>query len=229
MSKSCTAIRRSLMAALVVAAIIPATWAVGRNHGEILNVSEAGPQATAAAPANVASLATKAAPRATVLGQVMAPDPVPVIAPVGGAIVVVSVDEGTAVKAGEVLAILAHDDTKLIAPIDGVISRRSVNRGSVVRPDGAAPFLITPVAPLRLVVEVDAPTSRSLRSSSTATFMATGPAADDKEPHAFKARFSSVRAEPNGSGSLRYLASFTTEGSGAKLTPGMKVPVTLRR
>lgn len=227
MAKSCTTIRRCLMGALVVAAIIPATWAVGRNHGDILNVSEAGPaQATAAAPVNVASLVTKAAPTAPVLGQIMAPDPVPVIAPVGGAIVVVSVDEGTAVKAGEVLAVLAHDETKLLAPIDGVISRRSVNRGSVVRPDGAAPFLITPAAPLRLVVEVDAPTSRSLRSSSTATFTVTG---EDKEAHAFKARFSAVRAEPNGSGSLRYLASFTTAGSGAKLTPGMKVPVTLRR
>lgn len=225
MSNSCTTIRRSLMAALVVAVIVPATWAVGRNHGDLLNVSEAGAQAaTAAKPVTVASFVTKGAPQATALAQVMAPDPVPVIAPVGGAVVVVSVDEGTAVKAGEVLAVLAHDETKLLAPIDGVISRRSINRGSVVRPDGAAPFLITPASPLRLVVEVDAATSRSLRDKSTATFTVGA----DKE-HAFKARFSAVRAEPNGAGSLRYLASFTTEGTGAKIAPGMKVPVQLRR
>lgn len=203
------------MAALVVAVVLPATLVLGRNQGDVLNSSEA-------APVTAAKVAAKAAPRETT-GQIMAPDAVPVIAPVGGAVVVVSVDEGTAVKAGEVLAVLAHDDTKLVSPIDGVVSRRSVNRGSVVRPEGAAPFLITPTAPLRLVVEVDAAMSRSLRSSSTAMFTTSS------EKGAFKARFSAVRAEPNGSGSLRYLASFTTEGSGAKVAPGMKVAVQLNK
>lgn len=205
------------MAALVVAVVLPATLVLGRNQGDVLNSSEA-------APVTAAKIAAKVAAKETT-GQIMAPDAVPVIAPVGGAIVIVSVDEGTAVKAGEVLAVMAHDDTKLVSPIDGVVSRRSVNRGSVVRPEGAAPFLITPSAPLRLVVEVDAATSRSLRSSSTAMFT-TGV---EKEKGAFKARFSAVRAEPNGSGSLRYLASFTTEGSGAKVSPGMKVAVQLNK
>lgn len=210
------------MAVLVVAVLLPATWVVGRNRGEVVNSSEASP---------VQAAALKVVEPTEKMGQIMAPDPIPVIAPVGGAIVVVSVDEGTEVKAGEVLAILAHDDTKLVAPIAGVISRRSVNRGSVVRPDGAAPFHITPATPLRLVIEVDAKTSRSLRASSTASFQAhatnTDAAAD--KTRAFKARFSSVRAEPNGAGSLRYLASFTTEGTGAKVAAGMKVPVIVNR
>jgi multidrug efflux pump subunit AcrA (membrane-fusion protein) len=215
-------IRRALMAALVVAVVLPATWVLGRNQGDVLSSSEAAPAAAATATAKGAK-ATKVS-KAETTGQIMAPDAVPVIAPVGGAIVMVSVDEGTVVKAGEVLAVLAHDDTKLLSPIDGVVSRRSVNRGSVVRPEGAAPFLITPAAPLRLVVEVDGAMSRSLRSSSTATFTTS----TDKD-RAFKARFSAVRAEPNGSGSLRYLASFTIEGSGAKVAPGMKVAVLLSK
>lgn len=206
--KASTMIRRALLAALIVAVALPATW--------VLSTLEA-------APTTAAKIA-KAAIKQETFGQIMAPDPVPVIAPVGGAIVVVSVDEGTPVKAGEVLAVLAHDDTKLVAPISGVVSRRSVNRGSVVRPEGAAPFLITPAAPLRLVVEVDAATSRSLKAASTATFTV-----DSEKDRAFKARFSAVRAEPNGSGSLRYLASFSTEGSGAKVSPGMKVAVQVNR
>jgi multidrug efflux pump subunit AcrA (membrane-fusion protein) len=218
-SKTCTVIRRSLMAALVVAVLIPATWFVGRNHGDVLNSSEASPAQAAAAAIKGASSER--------MGQIMAPDPIPVIAPVGGAVVMVSVDEGTEVKAGEVLAILAHDDTKLLAPVSGVISRRSINRGSVVRPDGGAAFHITPATPLRLVVEVDAKTSRSLRASSTASFQGRDAEAD--KPRAFKARFASVRAEPNGAGSLRYLASFTTEGTGAKVATGMKFPVTVNR
>lgn len=205
--KASAMIRRALLAALVVAVVLPATW--------VLSTIEAAPAAAKIA---------KAVIKHEAVGQIMAPDPVPVISPVGGAIVVVSVDEGTPVKAGEVLAVLAHDDTKLVAPISGVISRRSVSRGSVVRPDGAAPFFITPDAPLRLVVEVDAATSRSLRASSSATF-----ALDSEKDRAFKARFSAVRAEPNGSGSLRYLASFSTEGSGAKVAPGMKVAVQVNK
>ena len=209
------------MAALVVAVVLPATWVLGLNQGDIFNSSEA-------APSSAVAKVIKALPRLEMTGQIMAPDAIPVIAPVGGAVVVVSVDEGTAVKAGEVLAVLAHDDTKLLAPVDGVVSRRSVNRGSVVRPEGAAPFLITPSSPLRLVVEVDAATSRSLRSSSTAMFT-TGTSTGTDKDRAFKARFSAVRAEPNGSGSLRYLASFSTEGSGAKVAPGMKVAVQVNR
>lgn len=205
------------MAALVVAVVLPATWVLGLNQGDMLNSSEA-------APASAVAKVAKALPKMEMTGQIMAPDAVPVIAPVGGAVVVVSVDEGTAVKAGEVLAVLAHDDTKLLAPIDGVVSRRSVNRGSVVRPEGAAPFLITPASPLRLVVEVDAATSRSLSSSSTALFTTA-----TTKDRAFKARFSAVRAEPNGAGSLRYLASFTTEGSGAKVAAGMKVAVQVNK
>ncbi len=219
-SKTCTMIRRTLMAVLVVAVLLSATWVVGRNQGEVVTSSEA-------SPAEAASL--KVVESTEKMGQIMAPDPIPVIAPVGGAIVVVSVDEGTEVKAGEVLAVLAHDDTKLLAPVSGVVSRRSVNRGSVVRPDGAAPFHITPATPLRLVVEVDAKTSRSLRARSTASFQARGTDASSDKTRAFKARFSSVRAESNGSGSLRYLASFSTEGTGAKVTAGMKVPVVVNR
>jgi biotin carboxyl carrier protein len=214
-SKTCTMIRRSLMAVLVVAVVLPATWALDRS--EVLSSSEASP-AAAAAKAFL--------PVHDNMGLIMLPDPVPVIAPVGGAVVIVSVDEGTMVKAGEVLAVLAHDDTKLLAPIDGVVSRRSINRGSVVRPDGAAPFLITPTSPLRLVVEVDAKTSRSLRATSTASFSM---ADAEQKQRAFKARFSAVRAEPNGAGSLRYLASFTTEGTGAKVAPGMKLAVQLTK
>jgi multidrug efflux pump subunit AcrA (membrane-fusion protein) len=232
-SNTCTMIRRALMAALVVAVVLPATWVLGPNQGDMLSSSEA-------APASAAAKIAKASPRAETTGQIMAPDAIPVIAPVGGAIVVVSVDEGTAVKAGEVLAVLAHDDTKLLAPVDGVVSRRTVNRGSVVRPEGAAPFFITPTAPLRLVVEVDAATSRSLRSSSTAIFTTgttgtgttgtgTGTAGTTDKDRSFKARFSAVRAEPNGSGSLRYFASFSTEGSGAKVSPGMKVAVQVNK
>ncbi len=205
------------MAVLVVAVTLPATWMLGRNQGEVLNSSEASPASAIAAKAFLTQVERT--------GQFMLPDPVPVIAPVGGAVVLVSVDEGTVVKAGEVLAVLAHDETKLLAPIDGIVSRRSINRGSVVRPDGAAPFLITPTSPLRLVVEVDAKTSRSLRSTSTASF-SLGEADQER---AFKARFSQVRAEPNGAGSLRYLASFTTEGTGAKAAPGMKVAVQLAK
>jgi multidrug efflux pump subunit AcrA (membrane-fusion protein) len=223
-SNTCTMIRRALMAALVVAVVLSATWVLGPNQGDMLSSSEA-------APASAAAKIAKASPRTETTGQIMAPDAIPVIAPVGGAIVVVSVDEGTAVKAGEVLAVLAHDDTKLLAPVDGVVSRRTVNRGSVVRPEGAAPFFITPTAPLRLVVEVDAATSRSLRSSSTAIFTTTtgtGTGTTGKD-RSFKARFSAVRAEPNGSGSLRYFASFSTEGSGAKVSPGMKVAVQVNK
>lgn len=161
---------------------------------------------------------------ASLVGRITAPDPVPVIAPVAGAVVTVSVDEGTAVKAGEVLAVLAHDDTELVAPVSGVVVRRSINRGSVVRPDGAAAFLILPDAPLRLVVEVDRKTSRALRASSIASFVLEG----DRE-HAFKARFSAVRTESTSKGTPRYLAQFDTEGSGVKLSSGMTVAVFLPR
>jgi multidrug efflux pump subunit AcrA (membrane-fusion protein) len=197
------------MAVLIAAVVVPATWMASRN-GTVLRSSEASP-------------AVVSHRDSALTGKITAPDLVPVIAPVGGAIDTVAVDEGTAVKAGEVLAVLAHDDTKLLAPISGVVVRRSVNRGSVVRPDGAAPFLIAPDSPPQLIVEVDRATSRSLRAKSIATFTVT------PEKRSFRARFSSLRTESNASGSLRYLASFSTEGSGAKIQLGMSVPVQLVR
>jgi multidrug efflux pump subunit AcrA (membrane-fusion protein) len=211
-SSTCTWIRRSLMAVLAAAVLLPATWMLGGGgKGEVVRAAQAGPQ-------------TAQRRDHELTGIIIDPEPVPVIAPVGGAIVTVTVDEGTTVQAGEVLAVLAHDDTKLIAPVSGVILRRSVNRGSVVRPDGAAPFLILPNTAPQLVIEVDRVTSRSLRAKSIARFTL----AADKE-HAFKARFSSVRTEPTSTGTLRYLASFSTAGSGAKVLPGMKVAVELQR
>lgn len=205
-SKTCTLIRRSLMISLAAAVLVSATWVAGSGR-DVVNVSEASPR------------------RGALTGTIASPDAVPVIAPVGGAVVTVAVDEGTAVRAGEVLAVLAHDDTKLVAPVSGVISRRSVQRGSVVRPDGAAPFLIVPESPLRVVVEVDQAMSRALRNSSIATFEVEG-----ETKQAFKARFSSVRAEASvpGEPPTRYLASFTLEGA-AKLAPGLTVDVTIKR
>jgi multidrug efflux pump subunit AcrA (membrane-fusion protein) len=208
-SKACTFVRRSLMAVLVAAVVVPATW-LANSHGTVVKSSEASPTVTSHRDS-------------TLTGKIAAPDPIAVIAPVGGAIDTVAVDEGTVVKEGEVLAVLAHDDTKLLAPVSGVVLRRSVNRGSVVRPDGAAPFLIVPNTPPQLIVEVDRATSRSLRAKSVATFTVT------PEKRSFKARFSALRTESNPKGSLRYLASFSTEGSGAKVQPGMSVAVELER
>ncbi|HRC57407.1 MAG: HlyD family efflux transporter periplasmic adaptor subunit [Myxococcales bacterium] len=205
-SKTCTFVRRSLMAVFAAGVLVSATWALSPGR-EVIRASEASPR------------------RGLLTGTIAAPDAVPVISPVGGAVVTVAVDEGTTVRAGEVLAVLAHDETKLLAPVSGVISKRSVHRGSVVRPDGAAPFLIVPEAPLRVVVVVDEAMSRSLRGTSVASF-----SADASTKQAFKARFSSVRPEAAAPGTLpaRYLASFTIEGE-FKLAPGATVDVSIKR
>ncbi len=204
--KTCTLIRRLLMTALAIGVLVSATWVFGSDRG-VVSASEASPR------------------RGMYNGTIASPDEVPVIAPVGGAVVTVAVDEGTAVRAGEVLAVLAHDETKLIAPVSGVISKRSVQRGSVVRPDGAAPFLILPQSPLRVVVQIDAALSRTLRASSTAVF-----SLEQDPKQSFKARFSSLRPEPTAPGTqpTTYLASFIIEGE-AKLALGTQVNVTIKR
>ncbi len=203
-SKTCTSIRRSLVAVTLMAGVLSATWALGderKGHAEARPV------------------------RGALVGTIASPDAVPVIAPVGGAVITVAVEEGTLVRQGEVLAVLAHDETKLLAPVSGVITKRSVQRGSVVRPDGAAPFHIAPVAPLRVVVEVDQATSRALRNSSIATF---APEGDDKQ--AYKARFASLRPAvvAEGAKPARFLASFTIEGE-AKVRPGQAVQVAIKK
>jgi multidrug efflux pump subunit AcrA (membrane-fusion protein) len=195
--------RRLLTAGLMLAVLLPATWVLGDGS-------------TGGSTSMVSS--------ATLSGLIATPEPVPVIAPESGAIVSVSVNEGDAVQVGDVLAVLAHDETKLVAPVAGIVTRRSVSRGSVVRPNGAAPFLITPQTPLRLLVEVVPATARSLRAASVATF-----SVPDDKGHTYKARFTEVRAETNAAGSLRYIASFTTEGSAAPVRAGMMVSVTLTR
>lgn len=205
-SKTCTLIRRLLMTAFAIGALVSATWVFGSDRG-VVSASEASPR------------------RGMYTGVINPPDEVPVIAPVGGAVVTVAVDEGTEVRAGEVLAVLAHDETKLVAPVSGVISKRSVQRGSVVRPDGAAPFLILPQSPQRVVVQIDAALSRTLRSSSTAVFTL-----EQDAKQTFKARFASLRPEATAPGAqpTSYLASFTLEGE-AKLALGTQVNVTIKR
>lgn len=205
-SKTCTSIRRSLVAVTLMAGVLSATWALGDERKGVRH-AEASPV------------------RGALLGTIATPDAVPVIAPVGGAVITVAVEEGSLVRQGEVLAVLAHDETKLLAPVSGVITKRSVQRGSVVRPDGAAPFHIAPAAPLRVVVEVDHATSRALRNSSIATFAVEG---DDKQ--AYKARFASLRPEVVAAGSkpARFFASFTIEGE-AKVRPGQAVQVAIKK
>lgn len=205
-SKTCTTLRRLLTAGLALAVILPATWVLGGAlDGKAVGVPS-----------------TAAQTGASLTGKIQPPEEVSVIAPISGAVISVLVEKGESVRAGQTLAVLANDETKLEAPVAGIVTRVSISRGSVVRPDGSAPFIIAPQTPLRLVVEVDAATSRSLRASSTASFTLPN------EKRASKARFSFVRTEPNGGNSLRYLASFLLE-DGASPAVGLVVPVALSR
>lgn len=92
---------------------------------------------SAAAPTAAPAAAPAAAPVAAAPVQQVAADGTKVTSPMPGNILSVSVQPGSAVKAGDIMFILEamKMENEIVAPADGVVKQVLVSKGSVVNTD----------------------------------------------------------------------------------------------
>lgn len=108
---------------------------VTETEAVVTGVSAAAPMA---APVTAAPAATPAAaPVAAAPVQQVAADGTKVTSPMPGNILSVSVQPGSAVKAGDIMFILEamKMENEIVAPADGVVKQVLVSKGSVVNTD----------------------------------------------------------------------------------------------
>lgn len=102
---------------------------VSESDAVLLNVSDAAPVASAAAPVQAAPAAAPAAQSTTEGAKVLSPMP--------GTILEVKVQNGQAVKAGDVMFILEamKMENDIVAPQDGTVKQIVVSKGASVDTD----------------------------------------------------------------------------------------------
>ncbi len=102
---------------------------VSESDAVLLNVSDAAPVAPAAAPVQAAPAAAPAAPSTAEGAKVLSPMP--------GTILEVKVQNGQAVKAGDVMFILEamKMENDIVAPQDGTVKQIVVSKGASVDTD----------------------------------------------------------------------------------------------
>lgn len=102
---------------------------VSESDAVLLNVSDAAPVAPAAAPVQAAPAAAPAAQSTAEGAKVLSPMP--------GAILEVKVQNGQAVKAGDVMFILEamKMENDIVAPQDGTVKQIVVSKGASVDTD----------------------------------------------------------------------------------------------
>ena len=107
---------------------------VTETEAVVTGVSAAAPMA---APVAAAPAAPAAAPVAAAPVQQVAADGTKVTSPMPGNILSVSVQPGSAVKAGDIMFILEamKMENEIVAPADGVVKQVLVSKGSVVNTD----------------------------------------------------------------------------------------------
>lgn len=103
---------------------------VSESDAVLLNVSDAAPVATAAAPVQSAAPAAAPAAQSTAEGA-------KVLSPMPGTILEVKVQNGQAVKAGDVMFILEamKMENDIVAPQDGTVKQIVVSKGASVDTD----------------------------------------------------------------------------------------------
>lgn len=103
---------------------------VSESDAVLLNVSDAAPVAPAAAPVQAAPAAAAPAAQSTAEGA-------KVLSPMPGTILEVKVQNGQAVKAGDVMFILEamKMENDIVAPQDGTVKQIVVSKGASVDTD----------------------------------------------------------------------------------------------
>ena len=109
---------------------------VSESDAVLLNVSDAAPVAPAAAPVAPAAAPVQAAPAAAPAAQSTA-EGAKVLSPMPGTILEVKVQNGQAVKAGDVMFILEamKMENDIVAPQDGTVKQIVVSKGASVDTD----------------------------------------------------------------------------------------------
>lgn len=113
----------------------------GKNYEVEVNECEAVvtnvTNAPAAAPVAAAPVAAAAAAPAAPVAPVAAADGNPVVCPMPGTILDIKVQNGQAVKAGDVMFILEamKMENDIVAPVDGVVKQIIATKGSTVDTD----------------------------------------------------------------------------------------------